>query len=361
MQIFKKEFSLNFLQETNLSSLFLLGVVIGNLFCSQAGQIPRGYLLAGFSILGFLCQSYLTLVTLYTQIIFLRFFLGISLGFSSPIPYVVLAEIIEVRYRAKFIYCLSFAYLMGKLYVVFLCFIFLTNFEDGNWRGLVFFSSIPLLISFLLTISLNETSAFLIQNQKFDEAFTQIMEECKMNGQLNQGSNGVLSSRYAKRTIQLWIILLITNNQIITINLLIPSKLSQKKFQGIIRNRLVRANRYTCNILFPGQSILGWQKNGSSSYFIPHNAKQSIVIGSTITKIVARSSFSTGLIFTSMSYDTSLRVKGSGIAQGIGKLFSLFSAPIFIYLFQIDPYLPFWYLGILAIIQFLTVWTIREN
>mgnify|MGYP001811061349 FL=1 len=94
-----------------------------------------------------------------------------ALGSATPLPHVLLAEIIEVRFKARFVYCLNFAYLTGKFYVIFLCFIFLQNFDEGNWRGLLLVTSLPLLISFLSTITLKETPSFLLSKEKFIEAF----------------------------------------------------------------------------------------------------------------------------------------------------------------------------------------------
>ena len=104
----------------------------------------------------------------------MRFLLGLAIGGAAPLPYVILGEIIEVRFKARFVYCLNFAYLTGKLYVIFLCYIFLKNFEDGNWRGLLLATSLPLLISFIATITLKETAAFLLHKERFNEAFQQI-------------------------------------------------------------------------------------------------------------------------------------------------------------------------------------------
>ena len=76
----------------------------------------------------------------------------------------------------------------------------------------------------------------------------------------------------------------------------------------------------------------------------------SIILGSIFTKIFARCSLTMTLALTGSSYDTGIRDTGLAHLLGAGKIGSIFSAPIFIYLNGIDPYLPFWYLGLLAII-----------
>ena len=62
-------------------------------------------------------------------------------------------------------------------------------------------SSLPLLISFISTITLKETSAFLLHKEMFIEAFEQINQECLQNNQTDLSLEEVLTKLiYSKRT-----------------------------------------------------------------------------------------------------------------------------------------------------------------
>ncbi|KAM3127480.1 hypothetical protein pb186bvf_020410 [Paramecium bursaria] len=393
IQILRKEFNLTFPYYTNISSIFLIGVIVGNFICAYFTFVGRKNMIMGFSLLAFLSQISISFSQYYNQIIFLRFLLGLALGSATPLPYTILAEIIEVRFKARFVYCLNFAYLTGKFYVIFLCFIFLKNFDEGNWRGLMLLSSLPLLISFISTITLKETSAFLLHKEMFIEAFEQINQECLQNNQtdlsleeqedikqwilyqnenVKKSKNGIFSYKYAVKTIQLWSILVICNNQIIAIHLLVPLLLAQSN--QTFRELLMIASFEAISIFIIYQTLDFRFWGGrrvvllvTSSLTIIMNAymyfyrEDSIILGSMITQIVARNTLATTLVLTSLSYDTSIRTQGLGIAQGVGKIASIFCAPTFIYLNGIDPYLPFLYLGLLAVLQLFIVWTFNEN
>ena len=61
---------------------------------------------------------------------------------------------------------------MGKLYVIFLCYIFLDDYTTGNWRNLLRFCSIPAGISFLGTVFyLQETFRFSLIKGRYRDAF----------------------------------------------------------------------------------------------------------------------------------------------------------------------------------------------
>ena len=52
-------------------------------------------------------------------------------------------------------------FVLGKIYLIILCFIFLEDFTKGNWRSLLRFNSIPVGLVFIGTIIfLEETIRF---------------------------------------------------------------------------------------------------------------------------------------------------------------------------------------------------------
>ena len=63
---------------------------------------------------------------------------------------------------------------LGKIYVIFLCYIFLDDYTTGNWRNLLRFCSIPAFISLVGTLLLQETIRFSLNKGRYSEAFEQI-------------------------------------------------------------------------------------------------------------------------------------------------------------------------------------------
>jgi len=65
-------------------------------------------------------------------------------------------------------FSLGLMFVLGKIYLVLLCFYFLNDFKSGNWRGLIRFNSIPVIISLLGAILwLNETVRYYLNKGRF--------------------------------------------------------------------------------------------------------------------------------------------------------------------------------------------------
>lgn len=142
-----------------MGSSFLGGVVIGNCICAfitdTIGRKTSFSIFSGLSV----CLVYLTsFATSFNQIIILRLLFGVVFGTTSPLGYVFITEVAVAKFRGRFAFSLTLMYVAGKAYLVFLCFFFLDDYTSGNWRGLIRFNGLPVLICFILSILfLNET------------------------------------------------------------------------------------------------------------------------------------------------------------------------------------------------------------
>lgn len=97
---------------------------------------------------------------------------GIVFGATSPLGYVFITEVAVAKYRGRFGFSLTLMYVAGKAYLVGLCFLFLDDYTSGNWRGLIRFNGLPVIICFLLSILfLNETIRFYLNKGKYYTAF----------------------------------------------------------------------------------------------------------------------------------------------------------------------------------------------
>lgn len=104
----------------------------------------------------------------YNEILVLRLFYGLVFGTTNPLGYVYITEITEAKYRGRFSYALTLIYILGKIYFVLLCFIFLDNYSSGNWRGLIRFNGIPITLAFIFSIFyIKETVRFYLNKGEY--------------------------------------------------------------------------------------------------------------------------------------------------------------------------------------------------
>jgi MFS family permease len=82
-----------------------------------------------------------------------RILYGFSYGFTIAITTSVFAEITSCKYRGKGILLINFCVSIGKLYGIFLAYIFLDTFTSGNWRWMMIFSCLPNIFVFFGSIT----------------------------------------------------------------------------------------------------------------------------------------------------------------------------------------------------------------
>ena len=100
----------------------------------------------------------------------LRLAYGLVFGMIMPLSSVLISEVVTKSFRGRIQTCLSLMYVLGKMYLVLSCMFFLDNLQEGNWRGLLLFNSIPALIcSVLSMLYLRESARFLLSKGRFTE------------------------------------------------------------------------------------------------------------------------------------------------------------------------------------------------
>jgi MFS family permease len=62
------------------------------------------------------------------EMCFLRLAYGTIFGFTMPLSYVITSEIILAEFRGRIAMILAIIYTFGKIYFVFLCYIFLEDY-----------------------------------------------------------------------------------------------------------------------------------------------------------------------------------------------------------------------------------------
>ncbi|EGR31954.1 major facilitator superfamily protein, putative [Ichthyophthirius multifiliis] len=187
VQILKKEWNLNSIQIELLGSLYYIG-----LFC-------------GAIVAGFACDYYgrrkttqfgnfVTLITViwtafaqnFIQMCIIRALYGFVVGFTIPIGLIISTEICPKEIRGRTLIIIESAHLLGKFYLIFLCFIFLKSLEEGNWRGIAVCQLIPIFIMTLgCLIYMEESPRYLLAQNRLEESIKVINKIGKMNHNQN--------------------------------------------------------------------------------------------------------------------------------------------------------------------------------
>lgn len=148
--ILRNDWDLSTFQISTLSSIYFVGGVIGNFLCALiADIIGRRRCFIIFNAISVILVIWVSFAGSYEQMLALRLLFGIVFGLTPPLGSVYVSEIVVAKYRGRFTFTLSILFILGKMYLTALCFIFLDNYESGNWRGLIRFNAWPLALNFL--------------------------------------------------------------------------------------------------------------------------------------------------------------------------------------------------------------------
>lgn len=117
----------------------------------------------------------ISFATEFSQIVILRLLFGVVVGATNPLGYVYVTEVAVTKYRGRFAFSMTLMFVAGKIYLVALCFIFLDDYTSGNWRELIRFNSVPLIVCFLSSlVFLRETIRYYLNKGHYATAFEEI-------------------------------------------------------------------------------------------------------------------------------------------------------------------------------------------
>jgi len=111
-----------------------------------------------------------------------RIILAIGMGMTFITTGTIPTEFSVTKYRGlSFVFIFIF-YTIGELIVIFVSFFYLESLSSGNWRALLFWTSFPVLLSYIFGhILLKESPRFLLLKGKNEESFKLIDELLKDN------------------------------------------------------------------------------------------------------------------------------------------------------------------------------------
>ncbi|CAD8202470.1 unnamed protein product [Paramecium octaurelia] len=183
--IIYKEWSLNLGQLIVLATVFNLGQFVGAWICGQFSDYTgRKTMLIWSCLLQVLKNSMLltAFVQDLPQLLILRFFFGLLFGIALPISSILMAEVTPLHVRGQFIVTLQMMYIVGRMWMLLLAFIFLDSIATGNWRAIAVTNSIPCFICLIGSIIyLHESPRFLISQGRIKEG----VEGINFMGRLN--------------------------------------------------------------------------------------------------------------------------------------------------------------------------------
>jgi len=208
-----KEWSLSIKEIGYMLSVGYLGMFIGALgFGRLTDIIGRKKVLIIVLILGALFTALCGLSPNVYSLYIFRFIAGLGLGGALPIPAVYVSEYIPVKKRGLFLGLVETSWVYGALLSLLIPYFTLPVF---GWRITFFVALLPLFLLPLITIFLPESIRYLVEKGKLKEAketLAKVIRSRKINfkTKLAKGKKysvkDLLSSRYVKRTILLFIL-----------------------------------------------------------------------------------------------------------------------------------------------------------
>jgi putative MFS transporter len=145
--IVKREWGLSSGQVQNMSSIFYLGTLFGSLLSGKfSDYYGRRPIIIGGSVLQFIMCCAFAFVSSYGQMLLARFLYGFTFGLTIVLTTSMYSEIVPTYYRGKGLLLINFCVSLGKVLSLILAYIFLDNFNEGDWKSMMMASSLPSLI-----------------------------------------------------------------------------------------------------------------------------------------------------------------------------------------------------------------------
>jgi len=112
----------------------------------------------------------------------LRFLVGLFLGFFAPLGFTMVVENMPKEHRGKLVIIATSFMFVGQLFACFLAFLVLTDLVNGDWRALVFWSTVLLVVALVVNlIYLDESVRYQLVMGEYEKAFKLLNKIIKFN------------------------------------------------------------------------------------------------------------------------------------------------------------------------------------
>jgi MFS transporter, putative metabolite:H+ symporter len=167
----EKEWQLSPISKAFIASSALIGVMIGSLITSKILDLygRKKFLITGsgivliFGVLSAFAKS-------SWQLLIFRIFMGMGIGMKIPAATVLATETIPSYNRSYYLSNMWIAFPVGELYVCIIALIFMPEFEYNQWRTVLLFCLIPVVICIVGSFLLYESSRYYLAQKRIEDA-----------------------------------------------------------------------------------------------------------------------------------------------------------------------------------------------
>jgi len=185
LPVLQTEWGVSSAQQGALGTALFIGVFLGSI-CSGlvADRFGRRKTLMYVSFVQFWFGILSAFVGGVFFFIIIRGLFGLMIGFTIPIAPTMASELTPTAFRGKGIAIVNFCFTIGKIYSVIMAKFTLTSLITGNWRLMLFLSSIPsLIVSFGAWKFIKESPRYLLVSGRIEEGIQTLDEIGRINNQ----------------------------------------------------------------------------------------------------------------------------------------------------------------------------------
>ncbi len=276
----ENEWQLTPMTKSLVASSAFIGLMIGSFITSRYLDLygRKTFLLWGGATV--IIFGYLSSISINSLQLFMsRVLMGIGIGSQIPAATNLAAESIPSYNRSMYLANMWIAFPLGELYVCIVAMYVMPEFEVNQWRRVLLFCLVPVVLCFAGSFFLYESSRYLMAYNRIDEAkkvltsiaeFSKVhVEEEKLNEVISEGVNNPLNNydsnykilikkRFLSLSINSWLIWFISSAGLYTTVYMLPQVLASLNPVGkSVVKRNVFKDIIISNVIAIPKTLLG--------------------------------------------------------------------------------------------------------
>ena len=355
----EKEWHITPLEKSFIASSAFIGLMIGSFTTSQIidryGR--KKLLLIGSGIV--IIFGYLSSVSSNgIELFFFRLIMGIGIGTQIPAATNLAAESIPSYNRSIYLANMWIAFPIGEIYICIVAMYIMQNFEQDQWRVLLLYCIIPVVLCFIGSFFLYESSRYYLANNLSDQARNVLLGLSKWSGRnidaarideiIDEGLRNplnkyastysqLLNKRFLSLSINSWCIWFITYFSVYTTIYMLPQILAyNEQGKSVEKSSLFKDIVITNLIALPKTIIAGFMaeiKFLGRKYSMLSSLFFTAITTLFLTMLIEHINFFAGLmklligvtigvckVYTTEAYPTKLRGLGYGTGHSFARL-----------------------------------------
>jgi putative MFS transporter len=384
------EWDLEDWQTAMLSSVVFIGMILGTFISGTFSDLYGRLFMFNVSSWSLLVVGVISVfMPEFYSFMFIRGLVGVSIGMGLPVAASYTSEICPGLYRGSYMVLLEAFFTCGQIFIVFIAFMLMPGLDDtSKYRELLFIAVTPILIAnFLSFFVMKESPRFLAMKQKVVEAIEVLNIIARYNKAepLDYDEEKVVGSMYPLsieqssyrfkilfnethicntiKLISLWFVAIFTfygfffilpvtmddesEGNIVLLGLLIAT------FSGIPSN-LVNIYIIESNYLGRKKTII-FSLIGQALFLVLTGSlyeNEGLIVSAAGVNFFCNIWFNTLYPYTCEIYETEIRGMALGYFNTIARLGGAVAPIILIYLHQLSPRAPHYFMAGLSLIAF---------